>query len=63
MPRYLHPTTLEVVRQRAEERLRWRRPRHARRVRDYVLPRPATGPGLDVLHRTLAGLHRLEAAA
>ncbi len=53
MPRYLHPDTLAVVRQLAEERLPWRRPRNARRVRGFLVGR----------HRVRARLHQLEAVA
>ncbi len=60
-PRYLNTTELAYVRWRAGSPTRWPRPRRASRVRSYATPRPA-GPGLDVLHAVLAGLHRLEAA-
>ncbi|MFF8768475.1 hypothetical protein ACF07Q_28505 [Nocardiopsis dassonvillei] len=63
--RYLHPATLAVARQLAEERVRWRRPRRANRVRLFA-PSPGRhhrGPGFDVLTRALVGLQRLEVAA
>ena len=60
-PRYLNVTELAYVRWRAGSPARWPRPRRASRVRGYAVLRPA-GPGLDVLHATLAGLHRLAVA-
>jgi hypothetical protein len=61
--RYLHPATLAVARQLAEERVRWRRPRRAARVRGFLVGRHRRGPSIDVLYRALAGLQQLEVAA
>ncbi|MFE3457809.1 hypothetical protein ACFXKD_09695 [Nocardiopsis aegyptia] len=66
--RYLNPSALVAVRHLAEERLRWRRPRRAARVRSYApwpIPRPRVP--LDpaptaILGAVLDGLRRLEAS-
>lgn len=60
--RYLHPATLAVARQIAEERMPWRRPRNASRVRGFLVGRHRR-PSPAVLYRALAGLQRLEVAA
>ncbi|WP_435112002.1 hypothetical protein [Nocardiopsis synnemataformans] len=61
--RYLHPAVLATVRQLAEDRMPWRRPRRAARVRGFLVGRHRRGPSIDVLYRALAGLRQLEVVA
>lgn len=66
--RYLNPSELAYVRWLATEITRWRRPRRACRVRTFVLQAPPRVPSprrpvdITVLHRVLAGLHRMPGA-
>lgn len=70
--RYLNPSELVHVRWLASETTRWRRPHRAARVRPFAAVAPPLVPAprrpvdvvdLDLLHRVLAGLHRLPEVA
>lgn len=61
--RYLNHSALVAVRYLTAERLRWRRPHRATRVRAYA-PAPAhPSPGLPILTAVLQGLRHLPEVA